>query len=663
MRKRRLKGRAAVFRSLAGAAVLFLLLGVAASAEEGPGLVDWLKARGEDASFASRRTRFDAHFPGETYAGTAEQNVRLLRVLRDGAPPGGRRAPAPSQEAGRRTAYVQGWRVELDLGPQVLRLSAPPDPDVQSVGRGEATGVRHSEPALLARPTGTGRIVSAALLGQKAKQFDDGLYAAVEMATQSRKQAWLQRVARRLEAAASPSSTATLVRAAALLGQGWGPTTKQRLRPEVAEALQRFERDPLRSKPLGFYTWSPQLAWVFRQDRMLQTEPSRDASLQALVALLHQDEGLRDGYVGMLELAEQLTNPFPYDDLRVFLRGARPEPPVHLVPPSRSHEIELFKRLWARTGVPEGAELMDELVRAVREGRIDLEPGEDAGWYDRQTWALDPFLRPEATAEAARLVYEASYREYLEQLFRGLLALTRETHVKQLELGLAATSPAPRVTLNVAPDLSVEPQVTHYRRRADAYAFVRRVIEANVGEGALRHMHRLTADGPVSIDLDTELRFMENLFRGAAQVASREIGLSDTGDAAASRAAIATYEAWRTFRENDPDLARDARMMVPIFRDADRGMTKVWVFLGWTDRPLHVTYARTPEVVACAPEGPDAARTHGGGQPEIVWAGQFERIACPVMAEVYVTRLLDRDAFRAHCDRYQTKDAILAHLR
>ena len=37
-------------------------------------------------------------------------------------------------------------------------------------------------------------------------------------------------------------------------------------------------------------------------------------------------------------------------------------------------------------------------------------------------------------------------------------------------------------------------------------------------------------------------------------------------------------------------------------------------------------------------------------------------VAYPVMAEVYVDRILDRTEFRALCDRYQTAEAILEHL-
>ncbi len=39
------------------------------------------------------------------------------------------------------------------------------------------------------------------------------------------------------------------------------------------------------------------------------------------------------------------------------------------------------------------------------------------------------------------------------------------------------------------------------------------------------------------------------------------------------------------------------------------------------------------------------------------------QFAVPVMAEVYVTRLLNREEFHQHCDRYRTRQAILANLQ
>jgi hypothetical protein len=37
-------------------------------------------------------------------------------------------------------------------------------------------------------------------------------------------------------------------------------------------------------------------------------------------------------------------------------------------------------------------------------------------------------------------------------------------------------------------------------------------------------------------------------------------------------------------------------------------------------------------------------------------------MATPVFAELYVRRLLDRDEFRAVCDKHRTRQAILAAL-
>jgi hypothetical protein len=37
-------------------------------------------------------------------------------------------------------------------------------------------------------------------------------------------------------------------------------------------------------------------------------------------------------------------------------------------------------------------------------------------------------------------------------------------------------------------------------------------------------------------------------------------------------------------------------------------------------------------------------------------------IAYPVLAETYVSRLMDGDEFRAHCDQYRTRAEILRHL-
>src|SRR5262249_28107723 len=122
-------------------------------------------------------------------------------------------------------------------------------------------------PTLPISPAG---FVSAGALLLKAKQFDDGLYAAAEMAAQqgaggfAGKTAVLPAVA----AVADPSTAPLLYAACALGGLNAAPPGD--LQEAVAAVRTRFLDDELRSKPLGFYTWTDSLRAIFRQDRLLQ---------------------------------------------------------------------------------------------------------------------------------------------------------------------------------------------------------------------------------------------------------------------------------------------------------------------------------------------------------------------------------------------------------
>jgi len=106
--------------------------------------------------------------------------------------------------------------------------------------------------------------------------------------------------------------------------------------------------------------------------------------------------------------------------------------------------------------------------------------------------------------EAGCLELDASYRKQLLELFKGILALTRETHIKQLEAPLAGAARQP-IMIRIFPELSVEPLATYYFRRAASYSFIRKILEATFGAPALENMHRLTATGPVPSTLAEEL--------------------------------------------------------------------------------------------------------------------------------------------------------------
>jgi len=245
-----------------------------------------------------------------------------------------------------------------------------------------------------------------------------------------------------------------------------------------------------------------------------------------------------------------------------------------------------------------------------------------------------------------------SYRKQLLELFKGALALTRETHIKQLEIPMVGAAAMPEITLR--PKLSAEPIATYHQRRAESYKFVRQVLENAFGAEALRKMRRLSPVGPVNIPLDQEVRQMEAIFRGAYWTVSRELGLNLP--AAADTKAL---EEWLRGMEADPDLRQDSRMMVPVFYDVARKKIKVWAFLGWTSRPLQISFDKTPSVQVL-----DAStRQAGTTRPSIAFRSAHLALPYPVTAEVYVRRLLNRDEFRRLCDTRKTRTAIIQSLQ
>jgi hypothetical protein len=155
---------------------------------------------------------------------------------------------------------------------------------------------------------------------------------------------------------------------------------------------------------------------------------------------------------------------------------------------------------------------------------------------------------------------------------------------------------------------------------------------------------------------------MEALFYGAHAVASYELGLQpDTsqplGGGEGPEAAARSFQSFAGAMGRDADLAQDVRMMVPVFYDSERRKTKVWAFLGWTERPVEIRFKSSPAATVVDRKGRDAA-----SKVLLQFNSTERRLSYPVTAEVYVEKLLDRDQFRRHCDQHKTRSAILANL-
>ena len=191
---------------------------------------------------------------------------------------------------------------------------------------------------------------------------------------------------------------------------------------------------------------------------------------------------------------------------------------VVFFPPSRSYETDLVKKLYGNKPIPDNFNLAEKLIEEIKAGSIDLTPRENSGWYDYQTYSLESLILPEKFPEGKKLEFTESYRKELEELFKSLLALTRETHIKQLEIPLmvgAAYRQGPaeqKIRIDISPELTLEPLATYYLRRARSYNFIHSVLKDMLGENNLAKIHRLTASGPVKKDLSLELKEMEALF-------------------------------------------------------------------------------------------------------------------------------------------------------
>jgi len=170
---------------------------------------------------------------------------------------------------------------------------------------------------------------------------------------------------------------------------------------------------------------------------------------------------------------------------------------------------------------------------------------------------------------------------------------------------------------------------------------------------------------------------MESLFQGAYQLVADEVGMniqsqmSEKNDNAKEKDRQFALRWINSFSE-DPDVGADSRMMVPVFYDMDRREIKVWIFLGYSLKPLKIWFEKRPQVrvtdadgktVEYSTESGFSSRGSSSARIQLEFDNIWRPLLTPISAEVYVKKLLDRDEFRALCDKYKTQSAILSALK
>jgi hypothetical protein len=519
---------------------------------------------------------------------------------------------------------------------------------------------------------------SANMIDGAAKQFDDGLYAAMDLACfrgeLGLSPAVPQWVASVFSHLLAKSPARSFLAAALELGGEKTPTGDVN-QDEKAKWLADFEQDKAASKPIGFYTWTPELQRTWRFYRFLQHEfDAKDLAIPRDVAGVLKDHAdLLKQYRAINAFYGRLTNPLiclPVDALigttqdvaaLAKQRGAS-HAAAAVFPPSTSRETELFERLFSE-GLPADANLMVTLIRRIRSGKVDLKPSQKPGgdgWYQYQVYALETLLLPGRGQEKEKLLLTAEYKKRLVEAFKAMITTWRETHARQLSAAKDSAT-APLSSGEVSPRLRIEPCATFYLRTARAYAFVQNFLRSAVGRQRLEKLHGLKQGGTREAALDAELDALARRFYGFYLVACEDIGmrpqfLSDepVDQAAAKREALK----WLKNIDSDSDLACDVRVSVPIFISLVRGKTRLWATVGVRLAHLDASYARPPRVRPKGEKGEwkEVERYQMGPSDYVIPVVEFAEI------EMNGSNALSREEFRAICDRHSTKEEIVRAL-
>jgi hypothetical protein len=551
---------------------------------------------------------------------------------------------------------------QINTSEAVLRLDVPlVAPDTEAA----LLNLYPSYAAARAASPDRNRVLpSVNVIDGKAKQFDDGLYAALDQAYYKGLNDTLKshiQLIKRLYEKVGPASPASAYLAAGLSLAGETVTPAS---PDAAKSLrEHFLANETEAKPIGFYTWSKTLEDCFRFLRYFQ-QPIRDLSAaKTVIAALREDQAIRDDYRRAVEFYFKLTNPPAGPSILDLVAKATPtevREPIPLFPSSTSRETELFRRLFP-LGLPQNADLMNAFIRKIRSGEVSLKPRPSSGWYDYQIYALETLLLPERSDEHNKLFLTKAYKKRMLEAFKARMTTRRETHVRQLDKAEPASRAAPPPDY-IEPRLRVEPCPSYYLRTARGYAFLNNFLESAVGEEGLKSIHGLRKGSERAPDLQAELKFMRELFYGLYLLSAEDIGLEPAlleGETVDRGACEKTATEWLAKIWDDPDLAVDTRVAVPIYVDPIRNVTRLWMTIGVRMTKLSASYAR----------GPRMKPMKGDGDWEVISVfklrGADYLIPVDEFAEVELKglRVLNREELRAVCDAQKTKQAIIQALQ
>lgn len=615
---------------------------------------------------------------------------------------------------------VDGCAFRLNKSATVTKLDIAPfegdeKPLKEKVFRGRGEAIAALDEVL--DPGKQTLIPSMEVVNGALKPFNDGLYAAIEVAVQEgvafddapnypSKAGFLRSLLAELvdlsqTAAATAAQVAYFEDAAADIASALSLAGEAFSAPSaiVSEATARadsFLGDGLYSKPIAFYTWSEALEGIFRQDRYLQNYQGeavpysdKEFGKAAAIALaLGGAPELLDHYEGYLALYAGLTNPFmthPVTALLPYLDGLsslddiasvgdrflaenpppdllpRCQPHFAVFPSSTSKETAYFESRYCTKGAPADTNYMDVLISAISEGLIDLQPDPSSGWYDYQSYALETLLLPERGAESEHLLLTKAYKKKLLESFKSIMTQNRETHAKQLEMGASDSCSMEDMSVDLYPLLPAEPFPTFYLRSARAYRFLADYLEAALGTQFMGRVRRMRgpdqlSDRPLREELKAKAELLYGLYFLTADAVGLEPELLEEEALEFDEASCRARAAeWLASWGHDEDVLTDPRVIVPVQRDSLSEETIYWAVLG-----VKAVKAKAEFVEGYEPR--DIASEH-------CWTGQFASREYFLLVEAFAEVRLPssaspptRDELREICDEHDSALEIVSAL-
>ncbi|MDF2696975.1 MAG: hypothetical protein K0S65_5358, partial [Labilithrix sp.] len=523
--------------------------------------------------------------------------------------------------------------------------------------RTKATVLYPSHAAFFAERRANGlSIPSVQTIATYAKQLDDAIYAGVELEVQyarlgaaPSKRTILTGALEALltHRGAEEDSAAAHLASALRLGNSTAAIPAD-LEDDVATLMAQFRSDLARSKPIGFYTWSDDLRAIWVQDRFLQA-PLDPGAACALAEAVARDDARKARYETLTALYSRLTNPLRSSlvaRLGMDRTACLAEPPAAFLSTSRTAEETLFERLYP-AGAPASANLMQDLIDAIRRGDLDLAPRSEDGFYQYQSHALETLLVTDKSEERSKVAFTGRYKKRLQEAFATMLVQHRETHVKQTGEGSATSSPPARDV----PDFSVEPLATVYVRHARSYVFLEKALEELYGPEFLDRTPTYDERGARGETVRQTIVRARDLFFNIYLTSAFELGmlpkLDKVGDPVPETwpsRLEAAYE-WRRQLTSDPLASADVRVVVPIAR-IDGTHLRYWAVIGV--RTTLASYSFIKGVSLKAPEPDDELRV----------ALPTEQFLEYTASDAPPTR----DELRKICDENKTAEAIQAAL-